>query len=214
MSYRSNIIVAPALLNTAFCQNNVERRYAIHENRLASVKASLSLTAPLRLDFIDKRLSKNYHTRRHQAQVVYDNFKLLRALEDIHSRGGSRSTGDSTSLRDISKRGRSSTTGGGGGDNSRNAAVAVKHASSKMINGKGAGPGSKSHVKKLNTLLARKRDLKAALVARENQKMLEVSHCVAPRLKSMSSCSGIAQGLPQYGILPTIERHRVPYFCV
>lgn len=119
---------------------------------------------------MDKRLSKNYHKRRHQAQVVYENLKLLRALEDIHSR----STGDSTSLRDISKQGRSSRADGG---------ATVTLSSRKMSSGKGVGPGNKSHTIKLNTLLARKRDLKAALVARENQKMMEVRSCVALRLK-------------------------------
>lgn len=81
----------PADSQLHFCmQNNVERKHAIHENRLASVKASLSLSTPLRLDFMDKRLSKNYHASRWRARVVNQNLKLLRALEEIHSRGGGR----------------------------------------------------------------------------------------------------------------------------
>lgn len=150
-------------------QNDVERRYAIHENRLASVKASLSLTTPLRLDFMDKRLSKNYHIRRHHAQVVHENLKLLRALEQIHSRRaggcGSRVTDDTVFPAGggaASKRRRSGTAGQGPGAGT----------GSSM---RSAG-GGKSNVRtRLNTLLARKRDLKAAFVARENEKMMEVS---------------------------------------
>lgn len=118
---------------------------------------------------MDKRLSKNYHIRRHHAQVVHENLKLLRALEQIHSR---RAGGCGSRVTD----GTVFPAGGG--------AASKRRRSGTVGQGPGAGIGSsmrstgggKSHVQtRLNTLLARKRDLKAAFVARENEKMMEVS---------------------------------------
>lgn len=134
-------------------QKDVETRYAKHERRLASVKASLALTTPLRLAFMDKRLSKNYHRSRHQAQLIHENLKLLRALEKIHCRDpaaciGGNSQGTSKTGKSISCRGSSDVPG--------------------------STSWSKQRAKKLNQLLARRRDVKAAAVARENHKMVKV----------------------------------------
>lgn len=134
-------------------QNNVERRHAIHENRLATAKPSLALSTPLRLNFMDKRLSKNYHARRQQAQVVHENLKLLRALEEIHCRDGSSFVGDGSA-----------------------GAMRRVRLTTRNRNAKSPGEAScrKLQTKKLN-LLARRRDVKAAAVARENRKMIKVS---------------------------------------
>lgn len=139
----------------------MERRYAIHENRLASVKGSLSLSAPVRLGFMDKRLSKNFHLRRHHELVVQENLKLLRALEEIHSRNNAACFGANDS-----------TAGGPSDGDMVRLAAGV---SAKRSKGSLSLSAGKSHSKKLNTLLARKRNTRAALVARENEKMMEVS---------------------------------------
>lgn len=147
-------------------QNNVERKHAIHENRLASVKASLSLSTPRRMDFMDKRLSKNFHMRRQHKQVVHENLKLLRALEEIHSRNGTTTVAGTDSL-----------TGGGGGTST----MTVGQKERKGLLSKSAdASGSLPSREKLSSLLARKRNVKAAIVARENQKMMEVSKMYAP----------------------------------
>lgn len=155
-------------------QNDVERRYAIHENRLASVKASLALSAPPRLEFMDKRLSKNYHTRRQQAAVVHENLKLLRALEEIHSRppASGFAGGEEGSIVGGPKRGRPATTAGSSGP-----VGGVGDAGEGRRRGNTVRKG-KLHSKKLHTLLARKRDQKASVVARENEKMMEVRNMV------------------------------------
>lgn len=118
------------------------------------------------MEFMDKRLSKNFHMRRHHEQVVHENLKLLRALEEIHSRS--------------STAGANNLAGGRGGvasgvDVGKGGA---SHAPVSLRRRKGAmasSAGTSSSRKKLSSLLARKRNVKAALVARENQKMMEVS---------------------------------------
>ena len=35
-----------------------------------------------------KQLSKRFHLRQHHERIIFENLKLLRALEDIHSREG------------------------------------------------------------------------------------------------------------------------------
>lgn len=165
-------------------QNNIERTHAIHESRLASVKASLSLSTPRRMDFMDKRLSKNFHMRRHHKQVVHENLKLLRALEEIHSRSSTAATVAGTE----------SLTGGGGGASLTTGGPKGR----KLLMSKSASntTGSSVSRKKLSSLLARKRNVKAAIVARENQKMMEVSHmCHAPEL---------------WNTLPTKAEHKRP----
>ncbi len=144
-----------------FDQNNVERKHAIHESRLASVKASLSLSTPRRMDFMDKRLSKNFHMRRHHKQVVHENLKLLRALEEIHSRSSTAVVAGTESL----------TAGGGGASMTTGGQKGRKVQLSKSASNT---TGSTVSRKKLSSLLARKRNVKAAIVARENQKMMEV----------------------------------------
>lgn len=173
---------------TSCGQNNVERSYAIHESRLASVKASLSVGTPLRLDFVDKRLSKNFHLRRHHEQVVCDNLKLLRALEEIQSRTNSSTAACVGGPADSLGRGGGTPGGGklsaGGGSSSTIPAVGVKK--SLTVSATSAG---KSHSgSMLNTMLERKRNAKAARVARENQQMLEVR--VMTRIRSVY-CEGI-----------------------
>lgn len=118
------------------------------------------------MEFMDKRLSKNFHTRRYHEQVVHENLKLLRALEEIHSRSG---TAGAESL--AGGRGGVASGGGGGIGGSSTAPVGLKRRKGALSSSAG---GSCSR-KKLSSLLARKRDVKAALVARENQKMMEVS---------------------------------------
>lgn len=171
-------------------QNDVERKYAIHENHLASVKASLSPSTPIRLEFMDKRLSKNFHMRRHHEHLVYENLKLLRALEEIHSRGSN--VGGTASGRGAAGGGIGSATGrgavssvrDGGRSGSASGSLTVPGNSNRGTGGGGGrsdcgggGGGGKMQSKKLNTLLARKRIVRAAVVVRENQKMLEVSWC-------------------------------------
>lgn len=147
-------------------QNNVERKHAIHEHRLASVKASLSLSTPRRMEFMDKRLSKNFHTRRHHEQVVHENLKLLRALEEIHSRS-------STAGAEVPVGVRGGVASGGDGGLGGSPTAPASHKRRKGVLSSSAGrSGSR---KKLSSLLARKRNVKAAMVARENQKMMEVS---------------------------------------
>lgn len=154
-------------------QNNVERKHAIHENRLASVKASLSLSTPRRMEFMDKRLSKNFHMRRYHQQVVQENLKILRALEEIHSRS---STAVAVGTDN-------SATGGGGltaslsdeGGRGTSTAPVTTNRSKGLMSASTAKTGGSHSRKKLSSLLARKRNVKAALVARENQKMMEVS---------------------------------------
>eukprot|EP00903_Cladosiphon_okamuranus_P006391 g6256.t1 len=151
--------------NTLCHKNNVERKHAIHEHRLASVKASLSLNTPRRMDFMDKRLSKNFHMRRHHEQVVHENLKLLRALEEIHSR--SSNTGPDNLA---GGRGGAASGGGDGGlGGASTGPVSLKRR--KGVQSSSAGRSCSR--KKLSSLLARKRNVKAALVARENQKMME-----------------------------------------
>ena len=152
----------------------MERSYAIHESRLASVKPSLSVSTPLRLDFVDKRLSKNFHLRRHHEQVVCDNLKLLRALEEIQSRTSS-STACVGGPGDSLGRGGASSGGGklaAGGGSLTTPAVGVK----KSLTVSAASAGKSHSSSMLNTMLERKRNAKAALVARENHQMLEVSN--------------------------------------
>lgn len=159
---------AVSIPSQLYHQNDVERRYAIHETRLASVKASLSLRTPIRLEFMEKRLSKNFHIRRNHNNVLRDNLKLLRALEDIHYR---QSTSTGVGAGDSS--GGWASSGGGGvgpGDESFTSPV-----NAKRTKGSSVSLSTKSQPRnKLNTLLARKRNARAALVARENQKMMEV----------------------------------------
>lgn len=149
-------------------QSNIERKHAIHESRLASVKASLSLSTPRRMEFMDKRLSKNFHVRRHHEQVVQENLKILRALEEIHSRS---STTVAVGIDN-------SVTGGGclgdGGRGTSTAPVSAKK-SKGLLSASTTNTGRSPSRKKLSSLLARKRNVKAALVSRENQKMMEVS---------------------------------------
>lgn len=147
-------------------QNNIERKHAIHEHRLASIKASLSLSTPRRMEFMDKRLSKNFHMRRHHEQVVYENLKLLRALEEIHSRS---STAGADNL--ASGRGDVASGGDGGLGGTSTAPVSLKRRKGVLS----SSAGKLCPRKKLSSLLARKRNVQAALVARENQKMMEVS---------------------------------------
>ena len=153
----------------------MERSYAIHESRLASVKASLSVSTPLRLDFVDKRLSKNFHLRRHHERVVCDNLKLLRALEEIQSRTSSITAACVGGPGDALGQGGAPSSGGklaaGGGSSSTIPAVGVKK--SLAVSATSAGKSHSSSM--LNTMLERKRNANSARVARENQQMLEVS---------------------------------------
>lgn len=156
-------------------QNNVERKQAIHENRLASVKASLSLSTPLRMEFMDKRLSKNFHARRHHELVVLQNRKILRALEEIHSRSSTVAAVGATNP--AAEGGSMMVPANSDGERLGSSSAPVSWKKSKGLpsaSATNAGESSSSG-KKLNSLLARRRNVKAALVARENQKMMEVS---------------------------------------
>lgn len=133
---------------------------------MASVKASLSLSTPRRMEFMDKRLSKNFHIRRHHKQVVHENLKLLRALEEIHSRS-------STAGADNLAGGRGGVASGGDGGLGGASTAPVSLRRRKGVLSSSAGRSCSR--KKLSSLLARKRNVKDALVARENQKMMEVS---------------------------------------
>lgn len=130
------------------------------------------------MEFMDKRLSKNFHMRRHHEQVVHENLKILRALEEIHSRsstavaaGTDNSTADGGGLA-------ASSSGDGGrsgpGRGTSTAPVSAKRGKG-LLSASTTNTGRSPSRKKLRSLLARKRNVKAALVARENQKMMEVS---------------------------------------
>lgn len=154
-------------------QNNVERKHAMHENRLASVKGSLSLSTPRRMEFMDKRLSKNFHMRRHHKQVVQENLKILRALEEIHSRS-STTIAMSTDNSATGAGGIAASSSGHGGRGTSTARASTKR-SKGLLSSSTTNTSRSPCRKKLSSLLARKRNVKAALVARENQKMMEVS---------------------------------------
>lgn len=128
------------------------------------------------MDFMDKRLSKNFHQRRHHEKLVYDNLKLLRALEEIHSRNGTAVPGgDDRSPAAAGGAAWSSSRCGGKQGSGGGASITVGAKRSKgLVSGSTTFSGGPSR-KKLNSLLARKRKVKAALVARENEKMIEVS---------------------------------------
>lgn len=119
------------------------------------------------MEFMDKRLSKNFHMRRHHEQVVHENMKLLRALEEIHSR--SSTAGVAEKLAGGWEGTASDGDGGKGGTST--APVSLKRRKGTLS----SSVGMSCSRKKLSSLLARKRNVKAALVARENQKMMEVS---------------------------------------
>ncbi|CAB1107305.1 unnamed protein product [Ectocarpus sp. CCAP 1310/34] len=158
--------------NTLCHKNNVERKQAIHENRLASVKASLSLSTPRRMEFMDKRLSKNFHARRHHELVVLQNRKILRALEEIHSRS---STVAAVGATNPAEGGSMVVPASSDGERLGSSSAPASWKKSKGLpsaSATNAGESSCSS-KKLNSLLARRRNVKAALVARENQKMME-----------------------------------------
>ncbi|CAN0049584.1 unnamed protein product, partial [Ectocarpus sp. 4 AP-2014] len=158
--------------NTLCHKNNVERKQAIHENRLASVKASLSLSTPLRMEFMDKRLSKNFHARRNHELVVLQNRKILRALEEIHSRSSTVAVG---ATNPAAEGGSMVMPASSDGERLASSSAPVSWKKSKGLpsaSATNAGESSSSG-KKLNSLLARRRNVKAALVARENQKMME-----------------------------------------
>ncbi|CAM9852670.1 unnamed protein product, partial [Ectocarpus fasciculatus] len=158
--------------NTLCHKNNVERKQAIHENRLASVKASLSLSTPLRMDFMDKRLSKNFHARRHHELVVLQNRKILRALEEIHSRSSTVAAVGATNP--AAEGGSIVVPASSDGEKLGSSSAPVSWKKSKGLSASATNAvESSSSGKKLNSLLARRRNVKAALVARENQKMME-----------------------------------------
>lgn len=70
----------------------------------------------------------------------------------------------------------SSSRGGSGRSRSASGSLTVPGTSYRGMGGGGSDcGGGKLQSKKLNTLLARKRTARAAVVARENHKMLEVS---------------------------------------
>lgn len=149
-------------------QKNVERNHAIHESRLASAKASLSLGSPLRPKFMVKRLSKKFHLRENRERVICENLRLLQKMRDIYSRGdqdyyrSSKSTHCSQEKPVLD-----SVTSG------------IKATSSAEARGKGVVTTSSSTSMpishKLNILVARRRNAEAALVETENRKMLKVS---------------------------------------
>ncbi|CAM9814777.1 unnamed protein product, partial [Choristocarpus tenellus] len=137
----------PLVGNTLCFKANIERTKVLHEARLSSIKGYLRLSSPVRLSFIDKRISKNFHHRRQQEQVAHENLKILRALEEIHFRSESQIGGGLGLPGRLSKT-RSSSSGSG-------------------------VDGNKMVLAKLNGLMARKRDLEAIRIARENHKMAE-----------------------------------------
>lgn len=118
------------------------------------------------MEFMDKRLSKNFHMRRHHEQVVHENLKLLRALEEIHSRS-------STAGAEHLSGARGGEVSGGDGVVGGTSTTPVSLKRRKGVLSSSAGKSSSR--KRLSSLLARKRNVKAALVARENQKMMEAS---------------------------------------
>lgn len=175
-----------SLLRNCRKQTNIERRQAVHEKRLASVKASLALSTPLRFEFMDKRLSKNFHSRRQHETVVAENLKLLRALEGIHARsGGMFGSGSDAAFTGMENIPASSLAPVGGGDGD-SAAAAANPKESRTLESSASVPAAcdvvrnrksqqHSRMDRLSMLLERERNVRATIVARENEKMMEVS---------------------------------------
>lgn len=162
------------------------------------------------MEFMDKRLSKNFHMRRYHQQVVQENLKILRALEEIHSRS---STAAAVGTDNSVTGGGEASLSGEGGRGTSTAPVSTKR-SKGLLSASTANTGRSPSRKKLKSLLARKRNVKAALVARENQKMMEVSVIFVPSVPCTSYSHTLSAWKNTFftgNSLPTVQQVELNY---